>query len=120
MLTTHRAAPDLRATVPAATEVVAVNDGDWVDPAGAVAALRARGHEHVLSEGGPTLFTSFVAAGQIDELFLTVSPLLAGRVGRAAPLACRRRGAPPGRPRRRRARVDQAARQPPVPAYGFR
>jgi riboflavin biosynthesis pyrimidine reductase len=81
VLTTEQAAADLRASVPRATEVVAVNNGDWVDPAGAVAALRARGHELVLSEGGPTLFTSFVAAGLVDELFLTVSPLLAGRSG---------------------------------------
>jgi riboflavin biosynthesis pyrimidine reductase len=81
VLTTERAAADLRASVPPATEVVAVNAGDWVDPAGALAALRARGFELVLSEGGPTLFTSFVAAGLVDELFLTVSPLLAGRSG---------------------------------------
>ena len=81
VLTTERAAADIRATVPAAAEVVAVNAGDWVDPAGAVAALRARGHELILSEGGPTLFTSLVAAGAVDELFLTVSPLLAGRTG---------------------------------------
>jgi riboflavin biosynthesis pyrimidine reductase len=81
VLTTERAAADIRATVPAATEVVAVNDGDWVDPAGAVAALRTRGHEVILSEGGPTLFTSFLAAAQVDELFLTVSPLIAGRAG---------------------------------------
>jgi riboflavin biosynthesis pyrimidine reductase len=82
VLTTARAAADIRASVPGATDVVAVNDGDWVDPRGAVEALRARGHELVLSEGGPTLFTSLVAAGLIDELFLTVSPLLAGRSGR--------------------------------------
>jgi riboflavin biosynthesis pyrimidine reductase len=81
VLTTEAAAPDLRASVPGATEVVGVNVGDWVDPAAALAALHARGHEHVLSEGGPTLFTSFVAAGLIDDLFLTVSPLLAGRSG---------------------------------------
>jgi riboflavin biosynthesis pyrimidine reductase len=81
VLTTERAAADIRATVPAATEVVAVNAGDWVDPVGAVAALRARGHDLILSEGGPTLFTSLVAVGMVDELFLTVSPLLAGRAG---------------------------------------
>jgi len=81
VLTTVVAARDLKASVPGATEVVAVNEGDWVDPAGAVEALRARGHEHILSEGGPTLFTSLVAAGLVDELFLTVSPLLAGRSG---------------------------------------
>jgi riboflavin biosynthesis pyrimidine reductase len=81
VLTTARAAPGLRGSVPAATEVVAVNEGDLVDPAAGLAALRERGHELVLSEGGPTLFTSLVAAGLVDELFLTVSPLLAGRSG---------------------------------------
>jgi riboflavin biosynthesis pyrimidine reductase len=81
VLTTERAAADIRASVPAATEVVAVNAGDWVDPAEAVATLRARGHDLILSEGGPTLFTSLVAVGAVDELFLTVSPLLAGRAG---------------------------------------
>jgi riboflavin biosynthesis pyrimidine reductase len=79
VLTTMRAARGLE--VPAASEVVAVNDGERVDPAAAVAVLRARGFETILSEGGPTLFTSFVAAGVVDELFLTVSPLLAGRSG---------------------------------------
>jgi riboflavin biosynthesis pyrimidine reductase len=81
VLTTERAAADIRATVPPATEVVAVNDGDWVDPVSAMAALRERGHSLILSEGGPTLFTSLLASGLVDELFLTVSPLLAGRAG---------------------------------------
>ncbi|HEY4411605.1 MAG TPA: dihydrofolate reductase family protein [Gaiellaceae bacterium] len=79
VLTTARAAPEL--TVPPTSEIVAVNDGDWVEPAAAIDALRARGHQWILSEGGPTLFTSFVAAGVVDELFLTVSPLIAGRAG---------------------------------------
>jgi riboflavin biosynthesis pyrimidine reductase len=79
VLTTERAAPDIRAGVPRSAEVVAVNEGDWVDVSAAVACLRERGHELILSEGGPTLFTSLVAAGVVDELFLTVSPLLAGR-----------------------------------------
>lgn len=79
VLTTARAAGEL--AVPSASEVVAVNDGDSVDPARAIAALRARGHEAILSEGGPALFTSFLSAGVVDELFLTVSPLIAGRSG---------------------------------------
>jgi riboflavin biosynthesis pyrimidine reductase len=79
VLTTARAARELAA--PPAAEVVAVNDGDRVDPAAAVAALRARGFKTILSEGGPMLFSSLVAAGVVDELFLTVSPLLAGRSG---------------------------------------
>lgn len=43
-----------------------------------IAALRERGLGRILCEGGPTLFSSLVAAGLADELCLTVSPLLAG------------------------------------------
>jgi len=43
------------------------------------AVLRERGHALILSEGGPTLFGSLLTADSVDELFLTVSPLLAGR-----------------------------------------
>jgi riboflavin biosynthesis pyrimidine reductase len=54
--------------------------GERLDPAAAVAALRARGLPLVLSEGGPHTIAPFLVAGLVDELFLTVSPLLAGRV----------------------------------------
>jgi riboflavin biosynthesis pyrimidine reductase len=79
VLTTGRAAPDVRASVPAATEVVAVGDGDAVDLVAAVGALRARGCSVILSEGGPNVFGGLLAARLVDELFVTVSPLLAGR-----------------------------------------
>jgi riboflavin biosynthesis pyrimidine reductase len=49
-----------------------------VDFAAAVAALRERGLRHVLCEGGPHLLAGLTAAGLLDELDLTVSPLLAG------------------------------------------
>jgi riboflavin biosynthesis pyrimidine reductase len=79
VLTTERAAPKLRARVPAASEVVAVNDADQVDLRRALVLLRERGYPLILSEGGPTLFGSLLASGLVDELFLTISPLLAGR-----------------------------------------
>ena len=79
VLTTTAAAPGVAAAVPAAAEVVAVNDGDAVDAAAALGKLRERGHRVVLSEGGPTLFASLLASRLVDELFLTVAPLLAGR-----------------------------------------
>ena len=60
-------------------DVVAVNDGDWVDLRGALAVLRSRGHARVLSEAGPTMFGSLLADRLVDELFLTLSPLVAGR-----------------------------------------
>jgi riboflavin biosynthesis pyrimidine reductase len=45
----------------------------------AVLALRERGHRRILCEGGPTVFGELLAAGAVDELFLTISPLFAGR-----------------------------------------
>ncbi len=48
------------------------------DPAAALADLRARGVGALLCEGGPTLNRALLAAGLVDELFLTLSPLLAG------------------------------------------
>jgi riboflavin biosynthesis pyrimidine reductase len=82
VLTTARAAADLRATVPTSSEVVAVNDGDEVDLSAAVALLRRRGHSAILSEGGPRLFGALLASALVDDLFLTISPLLAGRGSR--------------------------------------
>jgi riboflavin biosynthesis pyrimidine reductase len=79
VLTTRAAATPLLAAVPAAAEVVAVSEGDAVDLPAALAVLRERGHDLILSEGGPTLFASLLAAGAVDELFLTLSPVLAGR-----------------------------------------
>lgn len=38
------------------------------------------GVQLLLHEGGPTLLGEFVAAGCLDELFLTVSPQIAGRI----------------------------------------
>ena len=55
--------------------------GPELEPAAAVEALRARGHRLILHEGGPTAIGAFLAAGLVDELFLTISPLLAGRTG---------------------------------------
>ena len=78
VLTTEAAAAGLVGAVPEVTEVVAVNDGASVDLRAGIAALRERGHGVVVSEAGPTLFGQLVAAELVDELFLTVSPLLAG------------------------------------------
>ncbi len=39
------------------------------------------GVKTLLHEGGPTLFGQFLAADAIDELFLTLSPQIAGRTG---------------------------------------
>jgi len=84
VLTSERAAARLRGRLPRATTILAVGADAPLDPAVAVDTLRRRGHELILSEGGPTTFGALVAAGLVDELFLTTSPLLAGRSPRSA------------------------------------
>lgn len=57
---------------------VIVAGGDDVDLHRAVAALNERGLHRVHAEGGPHLLGQLAAAGLLDELLLTVSPVLAG------------------------------------------
>jgi len=61
----------------AGADNVVVAGADDVDPVAAVAELARRGLARVLLEGGPTLLGRVVAAGRLDELCLTLSPLLA-------------------------------------------
>jgi riboflavin biosynthesis pyrimidine reductase len=79
VLTTPGGALTLEGRLPEASEAVVVNEGDLVDVRQAVELLRARGLVQILSEGGPTVFGLLLEAGVVDELFVTVSPLLAGR-----------------------------------------
>ena len=59
---------------------VIVAGRDSLDFTAAVKELEARGHRRFLCEGGPSVLAQVVAAGLLDELCLTVSPLLlAGR-----------------------------------------
>ncbi|WP_377642260.1 dihydrofolate reductase family protein [Oryzobacter terrae] len=63
------------------TDAVVVAGDREVDLAEAVGVLADRGLRHLLCEGGPTLFSSALAAGVVDELALTLAPTLVG--GRA-------------------------------------
>jgi riboflavin biosynthesis pyrimidine reductase len=98
VLTTERAPAARRAAVARHADVV-VAGRDSVSPAGAVAALAQRGLRRIQVEGGPSLLGQFVAAGLLDELCVTVSPVLeGGRAGRivAAPPAVPTGGYGPG------------------------
>ncbi|MFD4998503.1 pyrimidine reductase family protein [Streptomyces buecherae] len=57
--------------------VVRAGQGARVDPGLVKGALAERGLTRLLTEGGPTLLGQFVAAGALDELCLSVAPLLA-------------------------------------------
>jgi riboflavin biosynthesis pyrimidine reductase len=81
VFTTARGAARLRPLLPSASDVLEAERDGAVDLVAAIEELRARGHGVILSEGGPTLHGALLAAGLVDELFLTISPLLAGRPG---------------------------------------
>ena len=59
----------------------------------AVDALARAGHRRILTEGGPHLLGQIAGAGLLDELCLTISPLLAGG---SAGRIIEGGGAPPG------------------------
>ena len=57
--------------------------GNSIDPLTMSQFLRSQfGVQILLHEGGPTLFGQFLAAEAVDELFLTLSPQIAGRAAR--------------------------------------
>lgn len=65
----------------AATQVRTVSPGEGrVSPSAALKILREEfGVERLVLEGGPKLLGQFLADGLVDELFLTLSPQIAGR-----------------------------------------
>jgi riboflavin biosynthesis pyrimidine reductase len=75
---TCAAAPKERREEAARCAEVIVAGDERVDPALAVEALRERGLSRVLCEGGPKTNAQLAAADLVDELCLTVSPLLIG------------------------------------------
>jgi riboflavin biosynthesis pyrimidine reductase len=77
VITTEAAPPDRRAAVAGRAELI-VAGRESVDVRAAVDALTARGYRHILTEGGPYLLSQIIEAGLLDELCLTLSPLLAG------------------------------------------
>ncbi|MFB8089679.1 pyrimidine reductase family protein [Streptomyces sp. NPDC055992] len=77
VLTGAGAPPDRIETArKAGAEVVIAGEGSRVDPARAVRELAGRGHRRLLTEGGPRLLGQFVAGDVLDELCLTVAPML--------------------------------------------
>jgi riboflavin biosynthesis pyrimidine reductase len=79
VLTTTRSAERLRKVLPKATEVRPISDTDRIDIDEIFDVLQADGYHTILTEGGPQLFGELVAGDRVDELFLTVSPVLAGQ-----------------------------------------
>ncbi|MBF6175137.1 pyrimidine reductase family protein [Nocardia blacklockiae] len=78
VITTAAASADRkRLLADAGAEVIEAGD-TTVTGADLRAALAARGLLRALCEGGPALFGELISAGAVDELCLTLSPLLVG------------------------------------------
>jgi riboflavin biosynthesis pyrimidine reductase len=75
VFTVADAPADRRAALSRVAEVVDAGD-TVVDPAVVREQLEARGHARLHSEGGPTLFGTFLESGVVDELCLTLAPTL--------------------------------------------
>jgi riboflavin biosynthesis pyrimidine reductase len=75
---TCEAAPADRLAALAKVADVAVCGDEMVDLPLARAALEQRGLTRILSEGGPTAFAHLVTGGVVDELCLSLTPLLVG------------------------------------------
>jgi riboflavin biosynthesis pyrimidine reductase len=75
---TCAASPDARQAAVARVAEVIVAGQAMVDLKEAVGALADRGLGRVLCEGGPHLLAQVAADGLLDELCLTIGPLLAG------------------------------------------
>jgi len=78
ILTTERGAKALEGRLPAGCDLQVLAPEHFA-LGQAVSALRTKGHRRLLSEGGPRVLAELVRADLLDDLFLTLSPVLAGR-----------------------------------------
>jgi riboflavin biosynthesis pyrimidine reductase len=98
VITTAGAPAGRRAELARHADIIVAGD-KTVDLKAAVSALAERGHRHMLAEGGPHLLAQLAGAGLMDELCLTIGPLMAGpgasRIVAGAPRSGTGPAAPP-------------------------
>ena len=77
VFTTELADPERRASAASVADVV-IAGTESVTASDVVGALTKRGFSRILLEGGPSLLAQFIDEGVLDELCLTISPVLEG------------------------------------------
>lgn len=77
VVTTEHASASRRERLAAVADVITL-PGEDADLAAVVGALAERGLRRILCEGGPASLAHLAADGRLDELCLTLSPLLVG------------------------------------------
>ena len=79
VMTTDAGARNLGGTLPGSCEVVVAGSGEKVEMPRVLDELRDRGMNVVLTEGGPSVMGDLLRTKLLDEAFLTISPVIAGR-----------------------------------------
>jgi riboflavin biosynthesis pyrimidine reductase len=79
VMTTAMGAMKIGKRLPATCELVALGKGKSLEIGKTLAELRDRGLDVLCCEGGPHVMGQLLADGLLDEAFLTVSPVVAGR-----------------------------------------
>lgn len=79
IITTKQGAAALEGKLPDSAEVVTIEKNGRVDLQHAVRELRAHGFNVLLTEGGPHLMGDLLSRDLLDEAFVTISPVIAGR-----------------------------------------
>ncbi len=77
VVTCAAAPPDSLSRAAEVADVLVAGE-ESVEPDELFAQLAARGRRRVLCEGGPSWLGELVAAGHVDELCLTISPMMGG------------------------------------------
>lgn len=78
LIVTHAQSPAAKRDALSRVADVIVCGEDAVDPVAMVLALALRGYPQILCEGGPSLFGALLEANCVDEVCLSVSPVLEG------------------------------------------
>jgi riboflavin biosynthesis pyrimidine reductase len=79
VVTTQAGAKRIEGRLPSACDLVAMGKGKALDMRGVIDELRRRGHGVLLTEGGPHVLGQLIEGRLLDEAFLTISPVVAGR-----------------------------------------
>jgi riboflavin biosynthesis pyrimidine reductase len=79
VVTTAAGAKKIGHRLPPTCELIAMGRGTSLNIGKAIDELRGRGLKVLLTEGGPHLMGQLIEAGLLDEAFLTISPVVAGR-----------------------------------------
>jgi riboflavin biosynthesis pyrimidine reductase len=79
VVTTSAGAKKIGDRLPPKCELIVMGTAKSVDLGKAIGELKGRGLHVLLSEGGPHVMGQLIEGGLLDEAFLTVSPVVAGR-----------------------------------------